>query len=207
MICAGCARPRSREACPTCDGAAAQRAALERAQADAEGRRWGNLFREREVRELKLEGVRWTAEVMTQRAHRASASAAELGRQVERLEARLGAALRRSEDAELERDEHQCEALAGGALDAQASAEQRLFAANAERSEAVERAADLEHRLAAREDEDQRALDLAFAALKGVEPAVKPCHYAEPCGKCPACRFRQALDLFRERYPEEAAGG
>lgn len=52
-----------------------------------------------------------------------------------------------------------------------------------------------------RSEEDERVIDQAGRALEGVAPAVKPCHYAEPCGTCPSCRFTAALAAHRERFP------
>lgn len=183
MICAACGQPRGRDFCPQCSAAALAWQVLERHAADAEGRKAGNLFRERELAALKFEGVRWSVEVLTQRSHRADARAADLERQVARLEGRLGVALANYEQLKLDRDELADRVDADGELS--------------------DRAADLERRLGARDDGDQAALDLAFAALKAVEPAVKPCQYLEPCGQCPSCRYKAALAGLRERFPEE----
>jgi hypothetical protein len=56
--------------------------------------------------------------------------------------------------------------------------------------------------LRVRDEEDQRHIELAFAALKGIEGVVKPCGYVTPCGTCPSCRYAAAIAAFRARYPE-----
>ena len=52
-----------------------------------------------------------------------------------------------------------------------------------------------------RDEEDERVIKMAGAALDAVEPAVKPCGYVKPCGTCPSCRYAAALAAHRERFP------